>query len=116
MPPGGFLVGVCRPLLQILPLFQTKTLLYPTPFFRPGVGRNYVTITWIERQQKRVLKIHLEFAYYSFFGIETTNTFMHSLENHTYPNSDPDGQSPYLFSTLKTVQKPYPLERHIPIR
>ena len=108
MPPGGFLVGVCRPLLQILPLFQTKTLLYPTPFFRPGVGRNYVTITWIERQQKRVLKIHLEFAYYSFFGIETTNAFMHSLENHTYPNSDPDGQSPYLFSDPENGAKTLP--------
>ena len=37
---------------------------------------------------KRFLKIHLKFAYYSFFlfGIEMTNTFMHSLKNHTEQN------------------------------
>ena len=76
MPLGGFPVGVCHPLLQILTLFQTKKLSYPTPFFRPGVGRNYVAITWIRTPTKRVLKptsnLHI-----------TTNTFIHSLENHT---------------------------------
>ena len=97
MPLGGFPVGVCRPLLQILTLFQTKKLSYPTPFFRPGVGRNYVAITWIrvpceqrpfdlrrasarrvglERQQKEFLKPTLNLYI-------TTNTFIHSLENHT---------------------------------
>jgi len=39
----------------------------------------------LEQQQKTVLKIHFEFAYFSF-GIETRNTFVHSrstLGNHT---------------------------------
>ena len=36
------------------------------------------------------------------------HTFMHSLENHTYPNSDPDGQSPYLFSDPESGAKTLP--------
>ena len=39
-----FVVGVCPPFLQILTLFLTKTLVFSTPFFRPGVGRNEVII------------------------------------------------------------------------
>ena len=33
---------------------------------------------------------------------------MHSLENHTYQNSDPDGQSPYLFSDPENGAKTLP--------
>ena len=36
---------------------------------RPGVGRNYVIITWIRRPTKRFLKILVEFANYFFFMI-----------------------------------------------
>ena len=32
-----FLVGVCRPVLQILTLFQTKKMQCSTPVFRPGL-------------------------------------------------------------------------------
>ena len=39
-----FVVGVCPPFLQILTLFHTKTLVFSTPFFRPGIGRNEVII------------------------------------------------------------------------
>ena len=58
LPPGGeyyweFLVGVCRPVLQILTLFQTKKCNFPHPFsdqtskihtrFQTWpLGRNYV--------------------------------------------------------------------------
>ena len=83
--PGGysweFVVRVPRPVLQILTLFQIKkkTFHFPCRFetwrlrsitvFRPGVGRNYVIITWIRRPTKRFLKILVEFAYYFFFMI-----------------------------------------------
>ena len=51
-----FLVGVCRPVLQILTLFQTKKCHFPHPFsdqtskihtrFQTWpLGRNYVIIT-----------------------------------------------------------------------
>ena len=47
--PGGysweFLVGLCRPVLQILTLFQTEKLSFSTTVFRPGVDRNCVIIT-----------------------------------------------------------------------
>ena len=61
MNPGGeysweFLVGVCRPVLQILTLFQTKKCHFPHPFSvqtskihtrfqTQHLGNNYVTIT-----------------------------------------------------------------------
>ena len=67
-----FLVGVHRPVLQILTLFQTKNVIFQTSF-------------QTERKQKKSLDIHLELAYFSFldssfsFGFETINTFIHSL-------------------------------------
>ena len=67
-----FLMGVCRPDLQILTLFQTKNITFHTrfqtwhpksiPILRPGIGRNYVIITWIRTPTKRFLEIHFEFA------------------------------------------------------
>ena len=59
-PEGGysreFLVGVCRPVLQIMTLFQTKNCHFPHPFSDQAskihtrfqtwpLGRNYVIIT-----------------------------------------------------------------------
>ena len=96
----SFLVGVCRPLLQILTLFQTKKLSYPTPFFRPGVSRNYVAITWIRTPTKRVLKTHLEFAYY--------DKYVHTFPRKPYPNSDQDRQSLYPFSDPENGAKTLP--------
>ena len=71
--------------------FHTRFQTWPLksiPVLIPGVGRNYVIIIEIRAPAKRILKIYLDFAYYSFFlihqfGIETTNTFMHFLENYT---------------------------------
>ena len=80
--PGGdysqeFLVGVCRPVLQILTLFQTKKCHFPHPFSDQTskihtrfqtcpLGRNYVIITYLEHKQKNI-QIHFEFPYFSFF-------------------------------------------------
>ena len=100
LPGGGVLLGIRRggvPPGSPNPgpkscFFSTSVsrpiLVKSIPVFRPGVGRNYVIITYIRTPTKRFLKIYLDFAYYSFFlihqfGIETTNTFMHFLENHT---------------------------------
>ena len=62
---GGweFLVGVCRPVLQILTIFRTKQCNFPGPFsdqtskihtcFRTWpLGRNYVISTQIRTQTK----------------------------------------------------------------
>ena len=69
--PGGcsweFLVGVSRPVLQILALFQTKNVISHPPFsdqtskihirFQTWpLGRNYIINTWIRAQTKKLFK------------------------------------------------------------
>ena len=68
----------------------------------------------LEQQQKRFLKFHFQFAYFSLLLIWNRNDkYVHilpySLEN---PIPDQNGQSLHRFQT-KTVQKLYPLGRHI---
>ena len=74
-PNGGysweFLAGVCRLVLQMPTLFQTKKRNFPL---------------------KKILQVHFEFAYFSFFlifGIDTINTFTHSRSY--LPFSDQNG-------------------------
>ena len=96
-----FLVGVCRRILQILTLFQTKKCNFPHPFsdqtskihtcFQTWpLRRNYVIITWNRAQTKKLFKsiwnshISVSYCLYSF-GIKTINTLKHSsssLKNH----------------------------------
>ena len=75
-----FLVGVCRPVLQILTRFQTKKLNFPHPFSDKNskihtrfqtwpLGKNYVILTLIRAQIKKMFKSIFEFAYFSFFLI-----------------------------------------------
>ena len=85
--------------------FQTS-LLKSIPVFRPGIRRNYFIIIKIRTPKKdfwNPFRNRILFFLSDSFGIERTNTFIHSrgsFENHT------------LFQT-ETAQKPYPLERHI---
>ena len=64
--PGGysreFLVGVCRPILQILTIFQTKKCRYLNRLQTWPI-RNTVVTTYI----RTAAKIYFEFAYFSFF-------------------------------------------------
>ena len=70
-----FLVGVCRPVLQILTLFQTKKWHFPHllsdlaskihTHSQTWPLRNYVIITYFS-------------VFPTYFGIETINTFAHS--------------------------------------
>ena len=104
-----FLVGVSRPVLQILTLFQTKKYHFPHPFSDLEVvtKRNITclhkteimsSLVRLKLQQKKPFGIHVTLFSYSF-GIETTNTLIHnrsSFVNHTR------------FQT-KTTQKPDPL-------
>ena len=95
-----FLVVVCRPVLQILTLFQTKNCNFPHPFsdqtskihtcFQTWpLSRNYFIITRLEGKQKissNPFRI-LIFLFLSYsFGIRN-NKYLHtlrsSLENHT---------------------------------
>ena len=52
--------------------FHTRFQTWPLksiPVLIPGVGRNYIIIIEIRAPAKRILKIYLDFAYYSFFLI-----------------------------------------------
>ena len=71
--PGGysceFLVRVCRPVLQILTLFQTQKC-SSTPVFRPGLQAEIMSsLLRLERKNKlKIFQIHFfEFPYFSFF-------------------------------------------------
>ena len=63
-----FLVGVCHPVFQIKTLFQIKKYNFPHPFsdqtskihtrFQTWpLGRNYVLITQIRTQSKKIFKL-----------------------------------------------------------
>ena len=93
-------MGVCRPILQILTVFQTKKYNFPLPFADQTfkiytclqtwpLGRNYVIITLIRAQTKKFRIGIFLFLSYSF-GIETINTFIPSVvPSKTIPDSRP---------------------------
>ena len=99
-PRGGgdsweFLVGVCRPVLQILTLFQTKICHYSQPFSDLAPKK-----LCHHRQRKRFLS--------SLFIWNWNDMFIHSrisLETHTRI-PDQNGQSLYPFSDQKWRKSP----------
>ena len=122
--PGGrgySLVGMCRPVLQILTLFQTKRCQFPHPFSNlEEVTKRNITclhnteimspLLRLERQQKDFLKsISNSHIRLSFLLIR--NTSIHdriSFVNHTGLQTRM-GKIYTRFQT-NTEQKPYPLE------
>ena len=134
--PGGgysweFLLRVCRQVLRILTLFQTKKCNLPALFSDQAsrihtrfqiwpLGRNCVIITLIRAQNNKnsltPFQIRMFLCLSYSFGIETINTFINcrsSLENHTRRQTKM-GKVNTGFLT-KTAQKPYPVGRDIPI-
>ena len=131
--PGGGTPGSggCCLVLQILTLFQTKKCHFPSPFSHQTskihtrfqtcpLGRNYVIITKIRAQKRKKLvnpfRIRI-FLFLAFsFGIETINTFIHSVvPSKTIPDSRPKRAKCMTRFQTKKAQKPYPKGRHIPI-
>ena len=95
-----FLVGVCRPVLQILTRFQTKKCNFPHPFSDQNskvltrfhtwpLSRNTLSLLRLERKQKNSsnpFRILIFFFLSYSFGIETIKTFIQSrssLKTHT---------------------------------
>ena len=90
-----FLVGACRPVLQILTPSQTKICHFLHPFselaskihtrFQTSILEIIVSLLRLKDQQRYFLKAILNSCIFSF-GIETTNIYIHALpylENHT---------------------------------
>ena len=73
----------------------------------------------LERKQKIIqFQIRIFLFLSNSFGIETINTFTHSLVQFPrtpYPIPDQNGQGVYPFPDQLTAPKPYPMGRHIPI-
>ena len=61
-----FSVGVCRPVLQILTLFQTKKYHFSQPC-SDSASKKLSPLLRLEHQEKGFLKIHFEFGHFSFF-------------------------------------------------
>ena len=89
-----FLVGVCRPVLQILTRFQTKKRTFPLPFLdlalRQKLCYHYVAVGAQTKNYSNPFQIRI-FLFLSYsFGIETINTFIHSVvPSKTIPDSRP---------------------------
>ena len=106
--------GVCRPVLQILTLFQIKKCHFPHPFSDMEVvtKRNItrlhkteinVIIAEIKTATKRFLEMHFEFEYYTSFSfIWNWNDAHIDIQpwflRKPYPIPDQNGQNLYPFS------------------
>ena len=78
-------------------------------------------IAEIKTTTKRILNIHFEFAYYAFLLIHLelkrrTHGYTSSFVNHTRFQTLIQTKMGKIYTRFqtKTVQKPYPLGRHIP--
>ena len=134
-PRGGgysweFLVGVYHPVPQILTLFLTKKWHFPHPF--SDLASIKLCHQWLtlERQHKGFLQSisnsHINLFFFLFLlGIETTNTFVHSVvpaktitdsrpkwvNSSLYPFSDTNGTKTMPFGaahTYMTYIREYP--------
>ena len=69
--PGGysweFLVGGVPPSSSNPDPISDQKMSFFTPVLRPGLQEIMSSLLRLEQQQKRFLKIHFEFAYFSFF-------------------------------------------------
>ena len=95
--------GVCRPVLQVLTLFQTKKCHFPHRF-KTWPVRNYVTITDKKTNPKKVSQTPFWICIRSYTPVVLSKTI---------PESRPNRAKVYTRFQTKTVQKPYPLGRHI---
>ena len=116
--------GACRPVIQILTLFQTKKCHFShrfqtrplkyIPVFRPGLKAKIMSLLLrLEGKQKNssnVFRIPIFLIRSYSFGIETIDTFIRfrsSLENHTRFQTKMVKVYSSRFQTKK-VQKPIP--------
>ena len=109
-----FVVGVCRPVLQILTRFRTKNNVISHIRFQTWpLGRNYVII--IKKFFKSISNSHsfLSFLLIWNWNDKYVHTLRSSLKNHTRFQSKMG--KVYIPFQSKTAQKPYPMGRHIPI-
>ena len=104
-------MGVCRPVLQILTLFQTKKCHFSRPFSDLAFKKlchHYLDYSRNKKYFLKSIRIGI-FLFLSFsFGTETINTFVHSrnaLEKHT--RFQTKMSKVYTRFQTKTTQRPF---------
>ena len=134
--PGNACWGCAARFSISWPYFRQKNVIFRTrfqtwplksiPVFRSGGDHKtqhkhwHETVTMSSSATKTFLKIHFEFAYYTFFliqlefwndeHIDTPPQFLRKL----YPIPDQKWAKCIPVFQTKTEQKPYPMVRHIP--
>ena len=66
---GDFLIGVCRPVLQILTLLQTKKSHFPDPFSDQTSKIHYYHHYLDYSANNKIFQIHFEFTNFYLFLI-----------------------------------------------
>ena len=104
----GYLVGIYQNYYQIS---DQKKSFFRARFQTWPLGRNYVIITQIRAQTKKIssnaFRIRLFLFLSNSFGLGTINTFIRSRSSlKSHPILDQNGQSVYTFSDQKRPQKP----------
>ena len=102
---------MCRPVLQILTLFQTKKCYFSNKFLDLAfkkLCRHYLNYNSNKKDFLKPIRIGI-FLFLSYsFGTETINTFVHSrnaLENHT--RFQTKMSKVYSHFQTKTAEKPF---------
>ena len=105
---------------KILTPFQTKKCHFTDPFsvlaFRQKLRHHYLDSVRKQKNYSNAFGIRILLLLSYSFGIETINTFKRSrntLENHTRFQTKMG--KVYIRFQTKTVQKPDPMGRHMPI-
>ena len=103
---------MCRLILQILTIFQTKKVSFSTPVFRPGGGNKTQHYMFTIKQKVCYHSFLKSMSHFFLFSIEieTTNTLIHnrsSFINHTRFHTKMS--KIYTRFQTKTAPKPHPL-------
>ena len=113
-------MGLCRPILQIQTLFQTKNCHFSCLFSDLAYEClvKAIALSCVLQTEIMLKNSHNSFFFFFFhsFGIETINTFLHSrssLENHT--RFQTKMSKVYTRFQSKKRKNPTPLGWHIPL-
>ena len=122
--PGGyswiFLVGGVPPGTPNPDPISDQKVSFFAPVLRPGPYEIMSSLLRLGQQQNRFLKIHFEFAYFSFFitHLELKQKYVrtcHRSSLETRTRFQTKMSKIYTRFQTKEAQKPYPLGQHIPI-
>ena len=119
-PGNSSLVGIYRPVPQILTRFQTKKCNFPHPFsdlaFTQKLCYHYLPVRAQTKNYSNPFRIRIFLFLAYSFGIETINTFIHSVvPSKTIPDSRPKWAKCIPVFRPKRRKNPTLWDRELPI-